>query len=624
MKLLLTSFLVAQLCLIHAQQPWTQAQVDSFGIKWSEARTRLSDLQRQLNQNENLVGWSKYYALKTRLSFELQRYDSALYFGNLAIDAFQTSQHQHPEEERPLIMAYYMMGKALRAQGTYNQSTEYLLQALKLTETYPYKWKSFIKATIAGNHLSLGNDSLSCAYYKQIEQDSLYMGIVRERIVVFTRLGVLYMPAYLNKPDSSWYYLRRAKEVSLQHKQYFNLNAIYMNLGDLHRVPRPDSAYYYYGLALDFVAANDLEVSLLEEQYLRYSKAFVYKHEGKISEANQLVSQLRHDLKQSEKSSKDHRDLMVSVLDMLSEINLLQGNYQRAIDLVNEKTNYKDTIFQLEREAQLQRLTLQFESEKKALEIARLEQTDLAKSAVIKQRNTIIIAMVIGVLFGLILLGLAVNRRKLKHQFRTIHLEQKLLLAQMNPHFIFNTLNSVHNLIETDKVQAQKFLGSFSNLLRQILKQSGEEFIQLEEEVNSIKEYLLLQSADHQKFTFQIQQPQVDSNLYIPPMFIQPLVENAVVHAFEDQSIQNRIEVIFHPPNTNGSIKCEIRDNGKGLNVKKSGTLKKSLSLTNIRQRLKIYGKRYKVTTHLSLTESWEQEELSGTLVTLLLPWVSE
>ena len=172
---------------------------------------------------------------------------------------------------------------------------------------------------------------------------------------------------------------------------------------------------------------------------------------------------------------------------------------------------------------------------------------------------------------------------------------------------------------------AQKYLGSFSNLLRQILKQTGEEFISLNDELSALKEYLTLQSNDGQKFTFTINSPNESDGLYIPPMFIQPVVENAIIHGFIDQGVHNIITVNIGEPHLQGNVRCEITDNGKGLSNKgPRADRNKSLSLDNIRQRLKIYGDRYRVETQLEVSSLQEPPMKQGTKVVLVLPWVKE
>lgn len=195
--------------------------------------------------------------------------------------------------------------------------------------------------------------------------------------------------------------------------------------------------------------------------------------------------------------------------------------------------------------------------------------------------------LALGLALGLAVFALVKNRiRKIRaaEQARREHLEmrnhllqleQKALQLQMNPHFIFNALNSIQSLVSTgDGATARQKLGDFARLMRSILNNSRQKNISLKEESEMLEQYLRVeQFCQQNNFDFSIHLPDnVDATeLELPPMLLQPFVENAVVHGVSHLKYPGKIDVTFRfipdPTNAatgNGILECCIRDNGVG------------------------------------------------------------
>jgi ligand-binding sensor domain-containing protein len=170
------------------------------------------------------------------------------------------------------------------------------------------------------------------------------------------------------------------------------------------------------------------------------------------------------------------------------------------------------------------------------------------------------------------------EQQKLQLEKEVVELEQKALRLQMNPHFIFNALNSIQSQIGTGKEQeARYYLAKFSRLMRQILDNSRNTVITLEEEVNTLENYLLIEKfCNGERFDYEIT---IDKNIEqdfvkIPPMLLQPFVENAIKHGmkFHDADARGLIEIAFHEKGN--LLECSVTDNGIGRT--KAGELNKS------------------------------------------------
>jgi ligand-binding sensor domain-containing protein len=157
-------------------------------------------------------------------------------------------------------------------------------------------------------------------------------------------------------------------------------------------------------------------------------------------------------------------------------------------------------------------------------------------------------------------------REKLLMEKNLLQLEQKALRLQMNPHFIFHALNSIQGLIvQKDEKTARNYLSKFSKLMRSILENSREQSITLETEIATLKNYLELEKFTRgDSFDFEIHcDENIDQNdILLPPMLLQPFVENAIIHGFNGLDRRGKLNLQFQI--SNFKLVCIITDNGVG------------------------------------------------------------
>jgi ligand-binding sensor domain-containing protein len=210
--------------------------------------------------------------------------------------------------------------------------------------------------------------------------------------------------------------------------------------------------------------------------------------------------------------------------------------------------------------------------------------------------------------------------------------EQKALRAQMNPHFIYNCLNSIQQFfISNDLENGNRYMTRFGTLLRQTLQNSEKQYITIQEESNYIKTYIELEQLRFSNsFTYSIEIDEVllHNNALIPSMVIQPFVENAIEHGLHYKtSGVGKIEIKFRLDKNQQAIECEITDNGIGLT--KSTMLKQSkitthqskgIGITKSRLQVLNMGKEEKV--NLTINEQFDEEGNSkGTTVGFQFPY---
>ncbi len=147
-----------------------------------------------------------------------------------------------------------------------------------------------------------------------------------------------------------------------------------------------------------------------------------------------------------------------------------------------------------------------------------------------------------------------------------LNLKLKAVRSQLNPHFLFNSMNSIQYLVnhnETEK--ANLFLSKFARLMRKVLKQSETEFVPLKDELETIETYLELESLRHHfRFNIHVDDKIDIFNIEIPVMLLQPFVENAVIHGVSEKGKEGHIEIEARKM-SDDRIMIVISDNGKGL-----------------------------------------------------------
>ena len=199
----------------------------------------------------------------------------------------------------------------------------------------------------------------------------------------------------------------------------------------------------------------------------------------------------------------------------------------------------------------------------------------------------------------------------------------------MNPHFIFNALNSIQLFIlQKDELAANRYLTKFSTLIRLILEHSGQETISLEEELKMLQLYLEIESlCRNERFAYQIRlDPELDIQyIRIPPMLIQPFVENAILHGLEDLPDNGRIDLFFTAEADR--LVCVVEDNGIGINAGRARTeadgskAHQSLGIEATINRLQLLNPQETRAVFVRITDLGEvHADQSGTRINLKIP----
>lgn len=213
------------------------------------------------------------------------------------------------------------------------------------------------------------------------------------------------------------------------------------------------------------------------------------------------------------------------------------------------------------------------------------------------------------------------RQRKLLAENEKTQLEQRLLRTQMEPHFIFNTLSALQSFVRFDeKEKSLKYLNQFGRLLRSSLQLSRDSFVPLSEEIATLDNYLSLQQMrydDAFDYELNVDEEEDTENIYIPPMLMQPFVENSIIHGIDPNGRNGKITVDFEI--RQATVLVTISDNGKGISSVEENRPHKSLSTAISKERLAMLAKEMGLHAGIEIRNGEEQ----GTIVMITIPFKS-
>ena len=371
----------------------------------------------------------------------------------------------------------------------------------------------------------------------------------------------------------------------------------------------------------------------ITSQRINYKIANAYISQDKYNEAIPFLEKSI-----VEADSDDDLVVQKDATRKLSEVYKVKGDFTKALETYQTYVALVDSLYvrkeqEISRASRFNREIANAQNRLTGLEQEReLSQSkyDLAltEQELVKESNKRQQLVIYSLIFGLLLTLLAAfffyqsnQQQKLANNLLAL----KSLRSQMNPHFIFNALNSVNNFIsKSDERSANRYLSDFSKLMRSVLENSEEDFIPLEKELQQLELYIKLEhSRFEDKFDYQItvdETVQV-SKFQIPPMLLQPYIENAIWHGLRYREEKGELLVDVRE-NSEDSIIISITDNGIGR--KKSAEIKtqnqkkqKSKGMGIIQKRVAILNDMY--TDKVDIKISDLQENGTGTKVLFIL-----
>lgn len=388
---------------------------------------------------------------------------------------------------------------------------------------------------------------------------------------------------------------------------------------------RKESLKDIQDIEADTIINNESDYTLQKQNY-KIGNAYYLK-----KEYDAAIPYLQKSIVEADK----REDLVVEkdAKRKLSEVYRDAGDFEKALKAYEEYTQSVEKLYikkeqQITQAARFSRNIAEQQNRIESLESDReLSESKYQLNEELNKRQTLIIYSLVGGVLLLLLVAYVMYKFIKQQKLANNLLALKSLRSQMNPHFIFNALNSVNSFIATnDERTANKYLSDFSKLMRAVLENSEENFIPLSKEIELIELYTKLEHFRFKdKFEYSID---VDKNIEIsdyniPPMLLQPYIENAVWHGLRYKKEKGELRIAIQKKTVN-TITISISDNGIGRDkskVLKTDNQKKqnSKGMGNIKKRVSILNAMYKDKLDVSITDLNTEDEDMGTRVTVTL-----
>ncbi len=501
----------------------------------------------------------------------------ALDYHTQALDLANSISEKSIQLEASIAVSQNSIGNIYLALKRYDLAIKQFEKSLKIEEKLNQKLGLAINfhnigyAQEAQGNLeaAMENYQLSLRYNNEINSD---VG----RVICYNSIGSLDIK--LGKLEEAKNFINKALTKAIEIGDQFYLASAYVNLGWV-----------------------ELELDNLIESETNLKKAL------KISSAFNLTS-----------SSVDANTKLSELYHTQGNFELAFLHYKAGIELENTITNERNFQY-------VNDIVLEYENEVKNKQIQLL--ADRNEELVRNQKLYMLIIFSV-VLLAVILIAFNRNRQ-LRQEKQILTLEQDMLRNQMNPHFIFNSLNSIKlYIINNDKEKAVYYLNKFAKLIRKILVANTEKYISLEDELETMKLYLSIENlrfSNQINFSIKIDPNINTASIKVPSLILQPFLENALWHGLSSKNNDKKISLIVSRGTTHHVV-VSITDNGIGrtesekINRDKSLN-RKSVGLDITKARLANFSKRFTSDYNLEIIDLYDDHHKStGTKVALHIP----
>ena len=638
LKHILIIGLFFQLGYAFSQKDTTYARIEKLPnnaakiFSWINAANELSEKEPTLALNyiqealklsislKNVRGEAYAYNSLGALNFTIEKYKQSIKYFESSILLFEGL-----EKEKGYYSSMKFIGAAYEKKQEYTTAIKYYNKFLKLAENK----KDKDDIVFATNGLARCNQAInkyddSENYYQQVYTIEKQRNNPIGQVQAADNLGNFYEVANdsisaFNYYDSSLT-IATSNGLTEQTNNYFsNANTFYSNRGNI------DEQIQVNQEAITYNTSNNNN-SGLNEANLQLGKLNMQKKNNK-----EAITYLRNSINLSEELGEvtAKEEALQAITEAYKEV----GDYEQALLAYQELVVLQDSIQQVKNKQVLISQNLSTELEQKDEQIGLLLENEklkedkfnleLSQQSADNKNKLYVIYGLIGGMILLLMAALLVVKSNRERTKANMLLELKSLRTQMNPHFIFNSLNSVNSFIsKNDDRSANKYLSRFSQLMRAVLENSKHDFVSLESELKILELYIELEHLRFQdKFDYQFT---VASNIdvesiQIPPMLIQPYIENSVWHGLRYLDDKGSLQVSV--TKENNSLCWTIEDNGIGRKAsqemktqnQKQGT---STGMKNIEQRLEILNK---MNATAMTTEVVDLEK--GTRVVIRIPF---
>lgn len=520
------------------------------------------------------------------------------------------------EDSASIANMYENLGLPYKESGQYQKAIEMQMKSMQIRESKGWKKRMpSLYLNIASLYEKLDRlDKMEEYMFKSLHMaENLQEIDERQLASVYNQMGNLYDNR--GDYDSSLFYynkcLNMVKKMNWKRGVAVvlgNIAGIYQSMGKIDLALEK----HYESLQLEIEAKHVYGI-IKEYQFI----ADIYLQQEKYNQALKMALK-GYNLAKEHGQLKEIADLSEVTSNIYNKMN----NIPKAYCFFKQYKQYSDSIAGVQHKKDIVEIEEKYQSTIKEQKIQLLTKENELQLRKIRL-NRLAIFMIAGAALIVVLVVMALYRLRRKQEaLQKADMEQKLLRNQMNPHFIFNALTAIQNFMyKNNPKEAGRYLGEFSTLTRSILKHTRENHITLEDEIRSLKAYMELEKLRlKDSFNYEIiYDDELETEfVYLPPMLIQPFVENAIHHGIEEK---NDGKVIIEIQDKNDHIIFYIRDNGQGIKnaLKDRGKQHISYAIKIFEERRKLLKRQFKQDIAFEIIDL-EAKGKSGTKVKVKIP----
>ena len=495
-------------------------------------------------------------------------------------------------------------------QGTYDSAVTNLWNALRLYEELGDS------VTVASCLMNIGNSyrelkkyDESLEYYQRSLVTYENSGYEAGTAMAYGNMGFIYK-VYGDYDKALEYY---HKSLAVNEKNNYrddaridlnNIGIVYMERGEY------DTALKYFNHALDIATSIGSDHGIAGIEYnIGLVRSRSGEHAMAIDKFNEVLSMAK---------AKNFRNLIMDSYQGLSDAHAGLGQYRKALEYRKVFEVWKDSLMNESHLNQVKNQELKYETEKKDERIQLLAKEKALQENEVKRQAMLKRAFIGGLVLVAMLAGLIAYalRQRLKNEkllaakneeIREIdfkhqmsELEIKALRAQINPHFLFNCMNSINRMIlDGDNDNASLYLTKFSRLVRLILENTERSLVSLQNELALLESYIQLESLRFKgriDYKIRIDDSVDPDSTYLPSMVLQPFVENAIWHGLMHKTGEEKGVIGITVREIDDRLYCVIEDNGVGRErarelQQRSVIKSKSMGMKITEERLRLLNK---------------------------------
>jgi tetratricopeptide (TPR) repeat protein len=390
----------------------------------------------------------------------------------------------------------------------------------------------------------------------------------------------------LKEQDSALVYFNKTIDNAKAEKNNVVLALAQSNLSFLQtQMGQPAEALKNSESSLDLVNANRYEF-LRSAVYVNASTAYLVNNNFEKAEYYATEA-----LKDS--GLKTNTYMQKSIWGTLADIYEEKGDFPEALKAHKKYIALSDSLASEDKKLEFAKRDIQFENDKKqALAEAEIERQKLIKRGTIAGSSGLVLAGILGFVMFYRKRKAEALKKEAEFNVKVSDTELKALRAQMNPHFIFNSLNSINDFIQkNDATSASNYLTKFAKIMRQTLENSAHNDIALEDDLKIIELYLQVEAMRlKNKFTYSIKVEEgIDvENTLVPPLILQPFIENSIWHGISKKESNGHIQIDVKKEDD--MLVYVVDDDGVGrkMNVPQPLNESKSMGISITKSRIDI------------------------------------